>query len=188
MTTAVLEAATPPAMATGETPARALRRALGQYPTGVTIVTAFAADGRPVGLTVNSFASLSLEPPLLLWSLANTSPSRQVFRGATHFAVNVLADGQAALAMRFADPRIPDKFAGVALVDEATTAPLIAGALATFVCACRDALVAGDHTLFIGAIESHASTRGEALVFHRGRFAALAPADTTSPAALGARP
>lgn len=183
MSAAVLDAPAP----TAEPPARALRRALGQYPTGVTIVTAYAADRRPVGLTVNSFASLSLEPPLLLWSLANPSPSRQVFRGATHFAVHVLAADQAALAARFADPRVPDKFAGVALADPTGTAPLIAGALATFVCACRDALVAGDHTLFIGAIESHTSTAGEALVFHRGRFTALAPADIPDTAAHGAQ-
>lgn len=159
--------------------ARPLRQALGAYPTGVTIVTAHASDGRPVGLTVNSFASLSLEPPLLLWSLANRSPNLRAFRTASHFAINVLARGQAALARRFATPAVVDKFDGVALRDAsslpaAPLAPLLAGAVAHFVCASRDALEAGDHTLFIGRIEHHHCQDGEPLVFHGGAFVGLA--------------
>jgi flavin reductase (DIM6/NTAB) family NADH-FMN oxidoreductase RutF len=147
---------------------RRLRDALGAYPTGVTIVTTRGADGRPVGLTVNSFASLSLEPPLLLWSLANRSPSLRAFRSAGHFAVNVLGADQAALARRFADPAVVDKFDGVALA--AGPAPVIDGALAWFVCAARDAIETGDHTLFIGRVETHVAHDGQALLFHRGRF------------------
>ena len=156
--------------------ARALRRALGRYPTGVTIVTTRSADGRAVGLTVNSFASLSLAPPLLLWSLANRSPNLRAFRGATHFAIHVLAAGQEALARRFADPRVADKFDGVALRrDGAVEAvPLIEGAIAGFVCASRDAIEAGDHTRFIGRVEQHWSDDGAPLVFHGGGFGRIA--------------
>lgn len=159
-------------------PARLLRQALGSYPTGVTIVTARAPDGRAVGLTVNSFASLSLEPPLLLWSLANRSPNLRAFRAAAHFAINVLAGGQDALARRFASAAIADKFDGVALCRHpapvADLAPLIDGAVAHFVCAARDAIEAGDHTLFIGRIAHHHHVDAEPLVFHGGSFVGLA--------------
>ena len=158
---------------------RQLRFTLGAYPTGVTIVTAHALDGRPVGLTVNSFASLSLEPPLLLWSLATRSPNLRAFRTASHFAINVLACGQAELARRFATPTVADKFAGVALQQTAQPgaglAPLIDGTVAHFVCASRDAIDAGDHTLFIGRIEPHhLQPAGAPLVFHGGNFVGLA--------------
>ncbi len=154
-----------------------LRTSLGAYPTGVTVVTARTQEGRPVGLTVNSFASLSLDPPLLLWSLANRSPNRQAFRAASHFAINVLSSSQEDLARRFADPRIVDKFDHVPLlgptVAGAQQAPLLEGAVAYFVCACRDALETGDHTLFIGRIEHHERRDGVPLVFHNGQFTQL---------------
>ena len=158
--------------------ARPLRHALGAYPTGVTIVTARAPDGRAVGLTVNSFASLSLDPPLLLWSLANRSPNLRAFRTASHFAINVLASEQAALAKRFATPSVVDKFEGVRLhrdpsVPRTQIVPLIEGAAAHFVCASRDALEAGDHTLFIGRIEHHHCEDRAPLVFHGGSFVGL---------------
>lgn len=153
---------------------RRLRDALGAYPTGVTVVTTRGPDGRAVGLTVNSFASLSLDPPLLLWSLANRSPNRRAFRAASHFAINVLAAGQEALARGFANPAVVDKFDGVAWQPSpAHGVPLLDGALAHFVCECRDAIEAGDHTLFIGRVEQHTRDGGEPLVFHAGRFAAL---------------
>ncbi|HSW08514.1 flavin reductase family protein [Aquabacterium sp.] len=153
---------------------RRLRDALGAYPTGVTIVTTRGPDGRAVGLTVNSFASLSLAPALLLWSLANRSPNRRAFRAASHFAINVLAAGQEALARRFANPALADKFDGVAWQPApALEVPLLAGTLAHFVCECRDAIEAGDHTLFIGRVEQHMHVDGEPLVFHAGHFAAL---------------
>ncbi len=157
---------------------RALRNALGVYPTGVTIVTTRGVDGRSVGLTVNSFASLSLEPPLLLWSLSNRSPNLRAFRTASHFVVNVLAQEQDDLAMRFANPAIVDKFEGVALRDDALgrshEVPLVGGAAAWFVCACRDAIETGDHTLFIGRVVAHESAAERPpLVFQGGRFTAL---------------
>jgi flavin reductase (DIM6/NTAB) family NADH-FMN oxidoreductase RutF len=159
--------------------ARPLRESLGAYPTGVTVVTARAVDGRPVGLTVNSFASLSLEPPLLLWSLANRSPNLRAFRAASHFAINVLATDQAEVARRFATPTVIDRFGGIGLRHQpqpwVDLAPLLEGTVAHFVCASRDAIEAGDHTLFIGRIEYHGRDEGEPLVFHGGRFGSLAP-------------
>ena len=177
MSSAVATAPAAAAQHPAEDEQRQLRRALGCYPTGVTIVTTRAADGRAVGLTVNSFASLSLAPPLLLWSLANRSPNLRAFRSASHFAINVLARGQDALARRFADPRIADKFDGVALAEDSCdghAVPLIAGAVAGFVCASRDAIEAGDHTLFIGRVERHWAQDGEPLLFHAGAFARVA--------------
>lgn len=88
-----------------------LRKLLGSYPTGVAIVTTSASDGRPVGLTINSFASLSLDPPLVLWSLVNHSPSLAVFRDCAHFAIHVLPREHEELARRFANPAVVDKFA-----------------------------------------------------------------------------
>ena len=157
--------------------ARLLRTALGCYPTGVTIVTTRSPDGRMVGLTVNSFASLSLDPPLLLWSLSNKSPNLRAFRAASGFAVNVLAVDQQALAARFATAHIVDKFDGVAVrpnnEPQHENMPLIAGAAAHFVCASRDAIETGDHTLFIGRVSwFHGSTQAP-LVYHAGGFAKL---------------
>lgn len=170
--TAVAHSPAQPAAAAPDT--RRLRDALGAYPTGVTVVTTRGPDGRAVGLTVNSFASLSLDPPLLLWSLANRSPNRRAFRAASHFAINVLGSGQEALARSFANPTVTDKFDGVAWQPSAAHGvPLLAGTLAHFVCECRDAIEAGDHTLFIGRVDQHAHVGGEPLVFHGGRFAAL---------------
>ena len=158
--------------------ARLLRGALGRYPPGVTIGTTRGGDGRMVGLTVNSFASLSLDPPLLLWSLANKSPSLRAFRSATHFAINVLAQDQQALATRFATPSIVDKFEGIALhPDQDPThdgVPLIGGAAAHFVCASRDAIEAGDHTLFVGRVAWFHGSSHAPLVYHAGGFVKLA--------------
>ncbi|MFG6449498.1 flavin reductase family protein [Roseateles sp. BYS180W] len=154
-----------------------LRAAMGAYATGVTVVTTRTHTGRAVGLTVNSLASLSLDPPLLLWSLSNRSPNRQAFRTASHFGVNVLGLHQETLARRFADPSVADKFEQVPLLElpepAALHAPLLHGALAHFVCQCRDAIETGDHTLFIGRIEFHQRSQGEPLVFHSGQFTAL---------------
>jgi flavin reductase (DIM6/NTAB) family NADH-FMN oxidoreductase RutF len=155
---------------------KALRQVLGSYPTGVAIVTTRAAGGRPVGLTINSFASLSLEPALVLWSLVDKSPSLAAFRDAPHFAISVLADHQHALAQRFATAAVPDKFDGVALREAPEGLPVIEGALATLVCAVERHTPAGDHLLFVGRVRRIDRRAGEPLVFHGGRFAAIARA------------
>ena len=153
---------------------RALRNALGSYPTGVAIVTTRHADGRAVGLTINSFASLSLEPPLVLWSLVNRSPSLAAFSECTHFSINVLAADQAELARRFATSAVQDKFAEVAVHDTDEGVPLIAGSLASFVCTRELAQEGGDHTLFTGRVLRYRTGDGEPAVFHRGQFTRLA--------------
>src|SRR6202795_5212975 len=112
---------------------RDFRNALGTYATGVTVITAAGADGRPYGLTCNSFASVSLNPPLVLWSLVIYSQGMSTFQDASHFAVNVLGASQQALASKFAISS-EDKFAGVQWTPGLGNAPLLAGSVATFQC------------------------------------------------------
>ena len=153
---------------------RDYRTALGAFATGVTVITARAPDGRRVGLTVNSFASVSLNPPLVLWSLSLHSPSLPVFQDASHFAVNILDAHSTDLALRFARPA-SDRFAGVALEEGEGGAPLLRRALARF--ACRNALrhYGGDHVIFLGAVERYDHRPGEPLLFCRGAFGAFQP-------------
>lgn len=150
-----------------------LRKLLGTYPTGVAIVTTRAPDGRPVGLTINSFASLSLDPPLVLWSLVNQSPSLLAFRDCTHFAINVLASDHESLARRFASAAVPDKFADVAWQTAPEGVPTIDESIATLVCAHDHSRDTGDHFLFVGRVVRTASREGAPLVFHSGRFTSL---------------
>ncbi|MBG0818789.1 flavin reductase family protein [Planomonospora sp. ID82291] len=153
---------------------RSLREALGQYATGVAVVTAAAPGGDLAGVTVNSFTSVSLDPPLVLWCLARSSPSAPVFLRAGRFAVNVLAEDQDHLSRRFATP-LPDKFAGVETLPGPGGAPLLAGTLASF--ACRTATVheGGDHLILVGEVERFHRAEGAPLVFHAGRYRSAAP-------------
>lgn len=137
---------------------RHFRDALGSFATGVTIVTTLDASGAPVGLTVNSFASVSLQPPLVLWSLVHTASTRQTFLTSSHFAINVLAADQLVLAQRFATRGI-DRFANLATVAAPSGAPLLPDALAWFDCRRFVEHEAGDHTIFIGEVE-HLGYRG----------------------------
>ena len=152
---------------------RLLRTVLSCYPTGVAIVATRTADGRPVGLTINSFASLSLEPPLVLWSLVNRSPSLQAFRDCTHFTISVLGCEQEALARHFANPAVPDKFDGIAITEAPEGVPAIAGAAATLVCASDHHRETGDHHLLVGRVLRVARSEVAPLVFHGGRFTGL---------------
>lgn len=146
------------------------RNALGMFATGVTIVTTRAADGSPIGLTANSFNSVSLDPPLVLWSLSKAAASMAAFRDGTHYAINVLASDQKALAERFA-ARGTDRWSGVDSVPGAGGAPLIAGAAATFECFNRSRYEEGDHVIFVGEVERCNWREGASpLLFHGGRF------------------
>lgn len=147
-----------------------LRNLLGHYATGVAIVTTRAPDGRNVGLTINSFASLSLEPPLVLWSLMNRSPNLGVFRDCSHFAINILGQQHEALARHFANPAIEDRFAGVGLREAPEGLATIDGAITTLVCAHDHNRTVGDHLLLIGQVVRTASQPGRPLVFHAGQF------------------
>jgi flavin reductase (DIM6/NTAB) family NADH-FMN oxidoreductase RutF len=165
----------PPRAAWGTTALepRSLRDVLGRYATGVAIVTTRAQDGRPVGLTINSFASLSLAPALVLWSLVDRSPSLAAFRAAPHFAISILGQHHGELARRFATPALADKFAGVGLREAPEGVPVIADALAALVCATDQHSPAGDHELFIGRVLRIDRGEGAPLLFHGGRFGAL---------------
>lgn len=152
---------------------REFRDALGQFATGITIVTAVAADGSPVGMTVSSFNSVSLEPPLILWSLALNSLSADTFRQARRFAVNVLAHDQQALSDRFAS-RSGARFEGIAVRPGLGGVPLIEACCAWFECTREADYPGGDHAIVLGRVERFA--RGEndkPLVFHGGRYRQL---------------
>lgn len=146
-----------------------LRAAFGRFPTGVTIVSCIDAQGQRVGLTANSLASLSLEPPLLAWSLRDKSPSLAAFQGASHFAVNVLADAQIDLSRRFASAA-PHKFDHGAWHEGLGRAPLLAGSAASFECVPFAMHVTGDHVLFIGRILRATDSGLAPLVFNAGRY------------------
>jgi flavin reductase (DIM6/NTAB) family NADH-FMN oxidoreductase RutF/flavin-dependent dehydrogenase len=148
---------------------RGFRRALGQFATGVAIVSARGKDARPVGLTVNSFSSVSLDPPLVLWSLSKHSPSYADFATATHFAINVLAADQHHLSRKFSTP-VADKFAGVDCEDGLAGCPLLKGATAHFVCRRVQEFDGGDHVIFLGEVEDYKWREGEPLIFHSGRY------------------
>jgi len=158
---------------------RDLRRALGQYATGVTVVTTEDADSRRWGMTANSFTSVSLNPPLVLWAAAKASPSLPAFRDATHFAVNVLASDQHHLSRQFSVSGA-EKFDAVTLApagqlrtaksQDATQPPVLDGTVAHFVCRTTQQIDAGDHVVFLGEIESYDAPGGEPLVFHSGSY------------------
>jgi flavin reductase (DIM6/NTAB) family NADH-FMN oxidoreductase RutF len=146
------------------------RAALGMFATGVTIVTARGADGRPVGLTANSFNSVSLAPPLVLWSLSRRAGSMPAFRGGSHYAINILAADQRALAERFA-AKSADRFAGVPWHEGAAGAPVLEGAVAVFECFNRSRYEEGDHVIFVGEVERCEHRAGaQPLIFHGGRY------------------
>ena len=146
------------------------RAALGMFATGVTIVTARKADGSVVGLTANSFNSVSLDPPLVLWSLATAAASLPAFRGGSHYAINVLAADQKALAERFA-LKGADRWAGVVFAEGMGGAPLLTGACATFECFNRSRYEEGDHVIFVGEVERCAWREGaQPLIYHGGRY------------------
>ena len=146
------------------------RTALGMFATGVTIVTARGSEGQLIGLTANSFNSVSLTPPLVLWSLARAAASLSVFSAGSHYAINVLAADQMALADRFAS-RIADRWNGVAYDVGIGGAPLLQGAAATFECFNRSRYEEGDHVIFVGEVERCGHRKGASpLLFHGGRY------------------
>lgn len=148
---------------------RDLRRAFGQYATGVTVVTARGADGRKVGMTANSFTSVSLDPPLVLWCPGKNAPSTRDFMSASHFAINILAADQHHLSRQFATPA-EDKFAGAPVGEGVAGIPVLEGAVARFQCRTVQCLDVGDHIVMIGEVEHYDAPGGEPLVFHSGLY------------------
>jgi 4-hydroxyphenylacetate 3-hydroxylase, reductase component len=153
----------------------ALRAALGRYTTGVTIVTCVAADGHRIGLTVNSFNALSLSPPLVLWSLRESSPSLAHFTAASHFVINVLAQHQQAVSRRFASST-DDKFAEGAWLAGEGGAPVLADCCAVLECEAYSQQLAGDHTLFIGRVVKARHHTHPPLLYQAGHYHALGEA------------
>jgi flavin reductase (DIM6/NTAB) family NADH-FMN oxidoreductase RutF len=146
------------------------RSALGMFATGVTIVTARDPSGAPVGLTANSFNSVSLEPPLVLWSLSRSAGSMPAFEGGSHYAINILAADQHTLAERFAS-KATDRFADVKFRAGTGGAPLLDGAAAVFECFNRSRYEEGDHVIFVGEVERCEWRAGaQPLIFHGGRY------------------
>lgn len=152
---------------------RAFRTVLGSFATGVTVVTALAPDGGKLGVTVSSFNSVSLDPPLILWSLSRSSPSLAAFEQASHYAINVLADHQQSLSDRFA-VRDNDRFVGILLRDGRYGIPLLEGCCAWFECRNEVRYAGGDHLIFVGHVENFGAGPAQApLVFHGGSYRRL---------------
>lgn len=171
MTLVAMKEAVPAPQATDQ---RSLRDALGRFVTGVTVVTSRARSGKACGVTVNSFASLSLDPPLVLWSLSLTSSSHPAFDEATHFVVHVLAEGQEGIARQFARSGI-DRFAGLELDVGPEGIPVLPGVAARFECRTLYRYWGGDHVIFVGRVDAfdHVPDR-QPLVFFAGGLRQLA--------------
>ena len=153
------------------------RRTLGRFATGVTVITARGRDGEPLGMTISSFNSVSLDPPLILWSLSLQSPNLEAFRNASHYAVNVLASGQQALSDRFASRR-SDRFADLPRHVGQAGVPLLDACCAWFECSHEAHYAGGDHLIFVGRVEHFAQGEAAPLIFHNGCYARLAGSDS----------
>jgi flavin reductase (DIM6/NTAB) family NADH-FMN oxidoreductase RutF len=148
---------------------RDFRSTLGQFATGVTVVTTRTPEGVKAGMTANSFTSVSMDPPLVLWCPSRFAPSLREFESATHFAINVLESSQHGLSKQFATPA-EDKFAGVDTTEGIAGVPLLDGAVAAFQCRTVARHEAGDHVIYVGEVESYRRTDGDPLVFHDGAY------------------
>jgi len=150
-----------------DAPSTLYRRALGSFATGVTVVTAEDAEG-PLGLTVNSFTSVSLEPPLVLWCLDDACDRRHVFHTSPRFAVNVLAAGDREHSLKFS--RGAGRLAPEEVERGQTGAPLLRQALSRFECEVRERIQMGDHQIIVGEVLAFDDRGGDGLVFFRGRY------------------
>jgi flavin reductase (DIM6/NTAB) family NADH-FMN oxidoreductase RutF/DNA-binding MarR family transcriptional regulator len=153
---------------------RAFRRALGNFATGVTVVTAATASGRKVGVTANSFNSVSLDPPLVLWSIDKRSSSHEVFEEASHFAVNVLAADQIDLSNNFARPK-DDRFAGIEYDPGEGGSPVFADCSARFHCEKFQQVDGGDHWIMIGKVVAFDDFGRSPLLYHQGAYSMVLP-------------
>lgn len=162
--------------------ARTLRDALGQFPTGVTVITCFDAEGNATGMTASSFNALSLDPALVLWSIGKNSSNFDAFNHCSHFNIHILKHDQGALAYQFASKE-GDRFANVELENPALLnsklhnfpqrAPALSDSLVRLECAMHANHDGGDHRLLIGRVEKLQHNDGEAIAFYRGKFAGL---------------
>lgn len=153
---------------------RQFRDALSEFATGVTIITTRDTGARYVGFTANSFNSVSLAPPLVVWSLSRAANSHLAFEQCERYAISVLAAGQAPLARHFSRPHA-DRFSSVPYTLGWAGAPLIEGAVAWLECRHFSWQPIGDHTLFVGEVVRCARSTGAPLIFNHGRFRTIAP-------------
>ncbi|GAB2601382.1 p-hydroxyphenylacetate 3-hydroxylase reductase component [Nitrincola alkalisediminis] len=153
---------------------KAFRRALGNFATGVTVITATASDGSRAGVTANSFNSVSLDPPLILWSISKNSGSYSVFEKASHFAVNILAADQIHLSNHFARPS-DDKFKDIQFALGLGDAAILPDTSACFQCEQYQTLDGGDHWILVGKVVSFVDTGRAPLVYHGGAYSAVIP-------------
>lgn len=150
----------------------AFRKALGAFATGVTIATTLDQGGAPVGVTVSSFNSVSLAPPLVLWSLSKTSFSRPAFTASGHFAVHVLAADQSEFADRFARSKT-EKWDGLDWHKGRKASPILSDCLAVFECITAHEYDGGDHIILVGEVVAFETSLRDPLIFHAGRYARL---------------
>jgi len=155
--------------ATASFEARQLRDVLGTFVTGVTVVTTRDAADTLHGVTANSFSSVSLEPPLVLWSQSVSSRSHAAFKHSTHFAINILADDQIALSNHFSKSR-GDKFKGIAHTEGIGGIPVLDGVAATLECRKVAAYPGGDHVVFVGRVERIGRSGRRPLAFANGQY------------------
>lgn len=149
---------------------REFRASLAMFATGVTIVTARTPDGELIGLTASSFNSVSVSPPLVLWSLSHAATSMTALANSSHYAINILAADQKELAERFAGKR-DGRWEGILFTEGAGGAPLLNGAAASFECFNRSRYEEGDHVIFVGEVERcHHRAGASPLLFHGGKF------------------
>ncbi|MDJ0610016.1 MAG: flavin reductase family protein [Kiloniellales bacterium] len=154
--------------------AATFRAALGRFPTGVTVVTSTAPDGRRIGITVSSFASVSLEPPLVLFCLGTDNPDLADLQAAGRFAVNLLAEDQSDLSNTFAQVS-NDKWRGIETNSGDGACPRLAGTLAVLDCRLADAFPGGDHVIVTGQVEAiELGSEDPPLVYFRGAYRRLA--------------
>ncbi len=162
----------PPLLVPHADDTRPLRNAFGRFATGVTIVTTLTRDG-PLGITANSFSSVSLDPPLVMWGIGRNSSRFAAFAECRHFAIHILAIEQHDLCWRFA--RSGGDFSGLDLTFNDEGAPLLAGALARFECKTADRFTGGDHEMLLGRVLRMSAREGEPMVFSAGRYRRFAP-------------
>lgn len=149
--------------------ARELRNVFGSFGTGVTVVTSGQAASRRVGVTANSFSSVSLSPPIVSWSLLAASPSLDVFDRTGRFVINILSLDQLPLSKRFASS-VTDKFEGVAFTPGLEGLPVLQDCVATIECRTTERLLVGDHVLFLGQVENYTYQRKPSLLFCQGAY------------------
>jgi flavin reductase (DIM6/NTAB) family NADH-FMN oxidoreductase RutF len=150
------------------------RKACGAYATGVAVATVTGRDGKPHGLTVNSFTSVSLEPPMVLVCVGHKAASHGPFSTAVSFAINVLGAEQQELSARFASSH-PNRFEGVGWYPGAVGAPVLDGVLAVLECEMRNRIEAGDHTIFLGEVRRAEAREGAPLIYYSGKYRDITP-------------